>query len=341
MAITYVTHPRLGPILRSMKTSANLPTTLAEAIVYFADADRAHAFMIEMRWPAGVKCPRCASEKTPSFLTSRRIWKCAGCRQQFSVKVGTVFEHSPLGLDKWLPALWTLANCQNGISSYELARTLGVTQKTAWFMLGRIREAMQTKNFIKSTGTVEIDEAFIGGLAQNMHRAKRERVMQGAKAGARGKVSVIAGVKRDSDGEKSQVHAYVMRSTNARPHGKVARDMMEPGRKVSTDTATLYQGALAGFEREMVNHSAKEYVRGDVHTNGVENFWSPLKRALKGTYISVDPFHLFCYVEEQTFPFNVRGLTEPNRFTTAARRVIGPRLTYAALTGADLKVATT
>lgn len=316
-----------------MNDSAAAPTSLREAILYFADADRALDFMVEMRWPEGVTCPHCDA-KSPSFLKTRRIWKCSAtaCRKQFSVKVGTVFEDSPLGLDKWLPALWMLANCRNGISSYELARHLGTTQKTAWFMLGRIRLAMQTKSFQKKSGIVEIDETFVGGLAKNMHRDRRERMTKGAKAGASGKVGVIAAVVRGQDGETSQVKAYVLAETFARPYGRMANETVEKGSKVYSDTAAIYKGSLNGFTREMVDHSRKEFVRGDVHTNNVENFWSLLKRALKGTYISVDPIHLFRYVDEQAFRYNIKDLSERARFQLTARKVIGKRLTYATLT---------
>lgn len=157
------------------------PRSLSDAIRFFADPDTALAFVVTLRWPSGVSCPHCKAEK-PSFLRSRRIWKCRACRRQFSVKVGTIFEDSPLGLDKWLPALWMLANSKNGISSYELGRALGVTQKTAWFMLGRIRLAMQTKSFKKMKGEVEIDEAFIGGKAEFMHKDKRNTRHPSARA---------------------------------------------------------------------------------------------------------------------------------------------------------------
>ena len=146
--------------LLAMIKQHKAPESLSEAIVYFADRNVAFDFMVQMRWPAGVICPHCEAEK-PMLLKTRLIWKCRTCRKQFSVKVGTIFEDSPLGLDKWLPALWMLANCRNGISSYELARNLGVTQKTAWFMLGRIRLAMKAKSFKKLSGTVEIDETFV------------------------------------------------------------------------------------------------------------------------------------------------------------------------------------
>lgn len=316
------------------------PNSLNEAVAYFADKDRAFAFMVQMRWPNGVACPRCGGAD-PSFLRSRYIWKCKACREQFSVKVGTVFEDSPLGFDKWLPALWMLANCRNGISSYELARSLGVTQKTAWFMLGRIRLAMKAKSFERSHGTVEIDESFIGGLAANMHKGRRKRMMGWRQSGSKGKTGVIAAVKRGGENAKSQVKAYVMASAHAKPHARLAAETVLPGSKVYTDSATLHDGALYEYVREMVNHSAKEYVRGEIHTNSVENFWSCFKRTLKGTYVSVDPFHLFRYLDEQVFRFNVRGQSEVDRFRNVLREVVGLRLTYRKLIGAELKPATT
>jgi len=227
------------------------PESLKDAVVYFADLDRAFEFMVAMRWPNGARCPRCDSDKTPSFLRSRKIWKCMECRRQFSVKVGTVFEDSPLGFDKWLPALWMQANCRNGISSYELGRALKVTQKTAWFMLGRIRLAMQSKSFERSVATIENDEAFVGGLAANMHKSRRRRVMGWRQSGSKGKTGVIAGVKRGEDGKPSQVKAYVLASANAKPHAKIAAEMALPGSKVFTDSATLHKGALRDYVREM------------------------------------------------------------------------------------------
>lgn len=318
------------------------PESLKDAVVYFADLARSFDFMVQMRWPNGVTCPRCQSDKAPSFLSTRKIWKCANCKRQFSVKVGTVFEDSALGLDKWLPALWMQANCRNGISSYELARTLGVTQKTAWFMLGRIRLAMQSKSFERSVSTVEIDEAYVGGIAANMHKSKRDRIFgKRRRGGPMRKTGVIAGVKRGENGQLSQVKAYVLRSTHAKPHAKIAADMALPGSKVYTDSATLHSTDMKNYVREMVNHSAKEYVRGEVHTNSVENFWSVFKRGLKGTYISVDPFHLFRYLDEAVFRYNVRGQSELNRFQNVMKEIVGRRLTYSKLIGADLSPART
>src|ERR1700719_1362733 len=151
------------------------PTSLIEEIRYFSDLDVCTDFVANLRWPDGPVCPRCGSTEY-SYLTTRRLWKCKGCKKQYSVKLGTIFEDSPLGLDKWLPAIWLLANSKNGISSYELHRALGVTQKTAWFMLSRIRLAMQTKSFTKLKGEVEADETFIGGKRANMHKSKKARV---------------------------------------------------------------------------------------------------------------------------------------------------------------------
>ena len=189
------------------------PETLVSAIRYFADPDTALAFMVSMRWPLGtVTCPRCKCEKT-SFLKTRRVWKCMGCAKQFSVKVGTIFEDSPLGLDKWLPAVWVIVNAKNGISSCELARSLGVTQKTAWFMLHRIRLALHDGTFELMTRRVEADETFIGALSRNMHKEKRSRTIKGT--GGAGKTAVL-GLLEHGDGKKhSKVKLEVLKTVRA------------------------------------------------------------------------------------------------------------------------------
>jgi transposase-like protein len=149
------------------------PKNLLEAVRYFADLDVATDFVAKLRWPNGPVCPKCGSADKHSYLTTRRIWKCKACKKQFSVKVGTIFEDSALGLDKWLPAVWLIANSKNGISSHELGRALGTTQKSAWFMLHRIRLAMRSGSFEMMNGTVEVDETYIGGKARNMHKGER------------------------------------------------------------------------------------------------------------------------------------------------------------------------
>ena len=171
-----------------MATESGTPDTLLGAITYFSDVDVATMFVAGLRWPSGVTCPHCGSKDTP-FVSSRRIWQCRECRKQFSVKVGSIFEDSPIPLSKWLPAMWMLVNCKNGVSSYEIARDLGITQKSAWFMLLRLRLAIQAKSFDKFGGHVEVDETFISGKSRNMHADTRARVIKGP--GGKGKVAVM------------------------------------------------------------------------------------------------------------------------------------------------------
>lgn len=310
-----------------------LPETLVDAVRYFADPDVCLSFVAELRWPNGPVCPRCGAPE-PSFLSTRRLWKCRGCAKQFSVKVGTIFEDSPIGLDKWLPALWMVVNCKNGVSSYEIARALGVTQKTAWFMAHRIRLAMQTGSFRKLGGEVEVDETFIGGRARNMHRDKRARLTRGGR-GMVGKVAVMGLLERHGDDGHSRVMTRVVGDTKTRTlHDKVT-EHVTPGAEVYTDALASYRHLDAQYVHQVIDH-AEAYAKGRVHTNGLENFWSLLKRAIKGTYVSVEPFHLFRYLDEQSFRYNARKLTDVGRFLRAAKAILGRRLTYKHLTGDGL-----
>ncbi|HLA63080.1 MAG TPA: IS1595 family transposase, partial [Rhodothermales bacterium] len=302
---------------------------------YFADEDVALAFLVNLRWPDGKQtCPACASKDEQYFLASRRVWKCRACKKQFSIKVGTIFEDSPIKLSKWLPAMWMLANCKNGISSYELGRAIGVTQKSAWFMLHRIRLAMQAKSFDKLDGEVELDETYIGGKARFMHKAKRERVIQG-KTGGAGKTAVMGILKRGDGVKPSQVRAQVLKGNSGKVIKPIVRENVEEGSNLYTDSHGAYRGLGEHYTHETVDH-AVEYVVGNVHTNGLENFWVLLKRALKGTYVSVEPFHLFRYLDEQTFRFNERKDTDRGRFLRAVSSIVGKRLNYSDLTGATL-----
>ncbi len=300
-----------------------LPSTLLEAIRYFSDIDVCTEFVARLRWPNGPVCPRCDGTSY-SYLTTRRLWKCKECKKQFSVKVGTIFEDSPLGLDKWLPSVWLIANSKNGISSHELARALGVTQKSAWFMLHRIRLAMQTGSFDKLDGEVEVDETFIGGKARNMHKAERARKITGT--GGKDKAIVVG--TRERGGE---VRAAVVPNTKRETLQDHVRENVEPGAAVYSDALRSYTGLDADYAHKTVDH-AVEYVCGRVHTNGIENFWSLLKRGLHGTYVSVEPFHLFRYLDELTFTFNKRDLTDLGRFLAVLQQAAGRRLTYTELT---------
>jgi transposase-like protein len=282
--------------------------------------------MMELRWPDGkVKCPECGSEKV-CYLAKNRLWKCYAThpKPRFTLKSGTIFEDSPIALEKWLPAVWMLLNCKNGISSWELHRALGVTQKTAWFMLHRIRLAAQNKTFNKLAGEVEVDETFIGGKARFMHSDKRAEKIHGR--GPDGKAIVAAVLERGGT-----VRAKVC-STRRKPElQELVRENVEAGSNVYSDALKSYDG-LNEFQHQVVDH-AIEYVNGNVHTNGLENFWSLLKRSLKGTYVSVEPFHLFRYLDEQSFRYNNRDMTDLDRFVSVMRHIVGRRLTYKQLTG--------
>jgi transposase-like protein len=321
-----------------MKKNAEFPKSLLEATRYFADPDVCVDFVASMRWPDGVTCPHCNGKRV-SYLSSRRIWKCMTkeCHQQFSVKTQSVFEDSPIPLDKWMVAVWLIVNCKNGVSSYEIMRDLKVTQKTAWFMLHRIRLAMHDGNWNKmggDSGPVEVDETFIGPEPQKMHRTRRLKVQDGK---PRSNNAIVMGML---DRESRKVRAKVIPS--------VRRDVLQTeilkgikeGSTVFTDGYPGYdQLLLKGYLHQVINHT-QEYVRGQVHTQGIDNFWSLLKRGLTGTYVAVEPFHLDRYLDEQMFRYNNRAtkdnpLTDSDRFMLAVSQIAGKRLTYAELTGKD------
>jgi hypothetical protein len=314
------------------------PETLVDALRYFADPDVCLSFMVQLRWPNGVSCPTCGSTAV-SFVSTRRVWTCREDhpRKQFSAKVGTIFEDSPIGLDKWMAAMWLIASCKNGVSSYEIARALGVTQKTAWFMLHRLRLAMQSGSLDKLRGRVEADETFVGGKVRNMHRSKRLRVMGSKRGGTHAKAIVMGMLDRST----GRVRGRVILNVEGATLQSVVRENVEPGAEVITDAARGYLGLSADFIHNFIDHM-NEYVRGHVHTNGIENFWSLLKRAIKGTYVSVEPYHLHRYVEEQAFRYNERFGKDGDRFVAVLRGIVGRRITYQQLIGkAPMLPATT
>jgi transposase-like protein len=306
------------------------PSTLQEAIIYFANADNCFRYMVAHRWPDGVACPTCGRTDV-SYLTNQRKFQCksAHTKRQFTVKVGTIFEDSPLGLDKWLPAVWIITSAKNGVSSCEIARTLGVTQKTAWFMLHRIRLGMQSGSLLKmggNGGPVEVDETFIGGKARNMHIAKRQRRITGT--GTKDKVAVMGILERGGN-----VRTIVVPSRRKPVLQAEVRKHVEAGTALYTDFLLSYEGLAADYAHKVIDH-AVEYVNGQIHTNGLENFWSLLKRGISGTYVSVEPFHLFRYLDEQTFRYNNRkSMSDADRFSAVLSQIAGKRLTFAEVTG--------
>jgi transposase-like protein len=305
------------------------PDTLRDAIIWFSEFENCRQFMMELRWPDGVvKCPRCDSEHV-FYIPKERVWKCYGkhSHAKFSLKTGTIFEDSPIALEKWLPAVWLIVTCKNGISSYEVHRGLKITQKSAWFMLHRIRLAMQSGTFNKLSGEIEVDETFIGQKARNMHKHKRAEKITGR--GPKDKAIVFGMMERD--GEVRVMH--VEKRTKKELQSAI-RDHVEAGAAIFSDELLSYDGLSGDYRHSVINH-AVEYVHGNVHTNGMENFWSLLKRGLHGTYISVEPFHLFRYLDEQAFRFNNRKATDAERFALAMKQIIGKRLTYKELIGKD------
>jgi len=291
---------------------------------HFADLDVATEFVAKLRWPNGPFCPECGSVEC-SYLTTRRVWKCKACKKQYSVKKGTIFEDSPIGLDKWLAAIWMVANCRNGISSHEMGRSIGVTQKTAWFMLHRIRLAMQSGTFEKLDGEVEVDETFIGGKARNMHKRDRARKITGTGFADK---TIVLGVRQRG----GEVRATIVPDTKRNTLQGHIEQNVQAGSAVYTDALKSYTGLSRDYSHETIDH-AEAYVEGRVHTNGMENFWSLLKRGLNGTYISVRPFHLFRYLDEQVYRFNRREQNDAARFQGVVGTVTGRRVTYAQVTG--------
>ena len=327
------------------------PKTLQEAIQIFSDYENCRQFMTMLRWPEGkVICPRCGSEKV-GYLEKARVYVCYGGHKKakFSLKVGTVFEDSPIPLEKWLPCVWMLVNDENGISSWELHRALGVTQKSAWFMLHRVRAALKTGGFETKFklgggpegGPVETDQTFIGGKLSNMHKNRRQKMFDTRGSGMEGagphmNKTVVMGFL---DRELRHVRANIIPAVRRDHLQEQILKEVKLGSKLYSDDHTAYDNISHRYVHEVVTH-VNEYVRDNVHTNGIENFWSLLKRTLRGTYVAVEPFHLQRYVDEQVFRFNNRAtkdnpLNDADRFVFALSKIVGKRLTYSELTGKE------
>jgi transposase-like protein len=330
--------------------NVKVPKSLQECIKYFSDPDVCVEFLAAMRWKnvGGIAvCPYCASQHH-SYIKTRRIWKCRDCRKQFSVKAGTIFEDSPIPLEKWMMAVWMIVNCKNGISSWEIHRDLKVTQKTAWFMLHRVRLALRNQDFAKfgssDGGEVEVDESFVGGKTEFMHRGRAMKLRQARsyyrqpadqKHVYNNKTPVLGLLDR----EARQVRAKVVPNIKRETLQNEILNSVEHGSAVYSDSAVSYETLRSKYVHSVVNH-AVGYVNGRVHTNGLENFWSLLKRGLRGTYVSVEPFHLDRYLDEQVFRYNNRAtkdnpLTDSDRFMLALTQVAGKRITYKELTGKE------
>lgn len=320
-----------------MDARLETPQTLQAAIEFFSDPERCHQYMVQMRWPDGiVTCPTC-NTPNPRYLANQRRFECRKKHplRQFSVKVGTIFEDSPLPLKSWLLAVWQITNCKNGISSYELARAIGVTQKSAWFMNHRIRLAMQDETGGKLDGSVEVDETYIGGKARKMNTGRRKKMLADGKHKRNawaGKVAVMGLLQRHETKGKSKVRTMPIDTIRRHRLQEQIANNVEDGTTIYTDKLASYDRLDVYYEHKVIDH-AEKYVDGVIHTNGLENYWSLLKRAIRGTYVSVEPFHLFRYLDEQAFRFNERTDNDATRFAKTLGQIAGRRVTYEMLIG--------
>lgn len=310
----------------SVSSGTITPATLLEATRMFADPDVAWQYAVNLRWPNGVICPFCSGVRH-SFLSTRKTWQCKTCNKQFSVKKGSIFEDSPLPLDKWLIGMWLIANAKNGISSYEIHRSLGITQKSAWFLLHRIRLAMQNGTMEKLADDVEVDETFIGGKSRNMHKHVREEKITGT--GGKDKTIVFGMLERGGE-----VKFEVVARRSKKTLQAIISNHVLSGCRIYSDALKSYDGLGDTYQHFVIDH-AVSYVDGIVHTNGMENFWSCLKRTLSGTYVSVEPFHLSRYLDEQAFRFNERKGKDADRFRKLSGQTAGKRITYKKLIGKE------
>jgi transposase-like protein len=326
------------------------PKSLQQAILYFADPKNCREYLVARRWPDGVICPRCGS-KNVLFLEKYNRWHCREKHKapQFTLKTGTIFEDSPLGLDKWLTAMWMVVNCKNGVSSWEISRSLKITQKSAWFMDHRIRLALQSGSIYKLGGPgseVEADEAFIGPKPKNMHAKRRFALKKAQDSNLHGDTRLIGktAILGLLDREQRRIRTTIIPAIKREVLQNEILKQVEHGTKLYTDEANAYRSLPKEFTHEFVNHVEK-YVDGRVHTNGLENFWSLLKRTLSGTYVAVEPYHLHRYLDEYMFRYNNRAtrdnpLNDSDRFDLAIRQIVGKRLTYRDLTGKEGEIAT-
>lgn len=293
--------------------------TLIQMMAAFPDEQSAIDHFTAIRWKKGAFCPHCDSGKVYHF-SDARTHKCGDCRKRFSIKVGTIFEDSKIELRKWFMAIWLITSHKKGIASTQLAKDIGVTQKTAWFMTHRLRHAAQTKSFNRPLdGEVEADETFIGGKEKDKHAWQRT----GGKQGGAGKVSVLGLLEREGE-----LRTGITPNLSARNVQTIIRENVAPGAALMTDEHGAFVGLADSYFHHRVNHSAGEYVRHFcIHTNGIESVWALFKRQIVGTHHYLSPKHLSRYLGEMTWRFNLRGIGEGQRVNALLDQTSG-RLTY-------------
>jgi transposase-like protein len=294
----------------------------------FATEELCQKFLFEQRWSNGVVCPKCGEIGVKTYKLKSGRLKCSSCRNTFTVRMGSIFEESPVPLQKWFLAIYLCTSLKKGISSLQLSKYIGVTQKTAWFMLQRIRHVFESGSFEKLSGEVEMDEAYVGGKDSNKHATKRTKYLTGKGSQGFGsknsKTPVVGMVERGGD-----LHAVVTSDTGSATLMGLVRKHIDIDATIYTDEHMPYRTLpKIGYKHESVNHGTKEFVNGMASTNTAESFWSHLKRGIDGIYHHVSPKHLQKYCDEYSYRWNTRKMTDGERFEDWFKQVDGKRLMY-------------
>lgn len=310
-------------------------STVIDLLRMFDTEAKCSAYIALQRWGTKPVCPHCGYDEKIYKFEDGIYYKCAGCKKKFTVRIGTMFGDSKIPLVKWFAAMYFFTSNSKGISSVQLAKQIGVTQKSAWFMLHRLRHGMDNEDFKKPLeGVVEADETLIYGQEKNKHQKKRNPDGLGGDSSLNGKMAVFGAVER-----KGHVRAYVIEDRKLKTLEKMVVDNVSPVARVITDEHLGYSRLKElGFMHDTINHSSQVYVVGDVHTNTIENFWSTLKRGIYGIYHFTSKKHLNRYLQEFSYRYNHRNESDSKKFNLLLLQSNVGQLEYSALIGKEKKV---